>query len=144
MFNDKINMFSEELLFAAALQIQEPLYVEKVEFLKDEGELHMYVDFRKGARFRCSVCGTKGLSIHDTIEKTWRHLNFFQYKAFIHYRTPRTECSEHGVHLVDVPWGGSNSGFTLLLKLSYCTLLNACLFLKLLNLLTSMIQNFGG
>ena len=116
MFNDKINMFSEELLFAAALQIQEPLYVEKVEFLKDEGELHMYVDFRKGARFRCSVCGTEGLSIHDTIEKTWRHLNFFQYKAFIHYRTPRTECSEHGVHLVDVPWGGSNSGFTLLFE----------------------------
>jgi len=29
-------MFSEELLFEAALQIQEPLYVEKVEFLKDE------------------------------------------------------------------------------------------------------------
>ena len=52
MFKDKINMSSEELLFAAPLQIQEPLYVEKVEFLKDEGELHMYVDFRKGARFR--------------------------------------------------------------------------------------------
>lgn len=104
------------MLFAAALQIQEPLYVKKVEFLKDEGELHMHIDFRKGAKFRCPVCGIDGLSIHDTIEKTWRHLNFFQYKAFIHYRTPRTECPKHGTHLVDVPWGGSNSGFTLLFE----------------------------
>lgn len=109
-------MFNQEVLFAAALQIQEPLYVKQVEFLKEEGELHVYIDFRKGSKFKCSICGKDGLPVHDTIEKTWRHLNFFQYKAFIHYRTPRSDCPEHGAHLVEVPWGIAGSGFTLLFE----------------------------
>ena len=27
----------------------------------------------------------------------WRHLNFFQYKAFIHADAPRVSCPRHGV-----------------------------------------------
>ncbi len=109
-------MFNQETLFEAALQIQEPLYIKKVEFLKELGELHIYIDFRKGSKFKCSICGTDGLPVHDTLEKTWRHLNFFQYKAFIHYRTPRSNCPDHGVHLVETPWGTARSGFTLLFE----------------------------
>lgn len=109
-------MFNQESLFAAALQIQEPLYVKQIEFLKEAGELHVYIDFQKGAKFKCSICGKDGLPVHDTIEKTWRHLNFFQYKAFIHYRTPRTNCPDHGAHLVEAPWGTPGSGFTLLFE----------------------------
>lgn len=109
-------MFNHESLFSAALMIQEPLYVTKVEFNKEEGELHIYIDFRKGSKFKCAICGVDNLDVHDTVEKTWRHLNFFQYKAYIHYRTPRSKCPEHGVHLVEVPWGSSGTGFTLLFE----------------------------
>lgn len=109
-------MFNHENLFSAALMIQEPLYVAKVEFDKDEGELHMHIDFRKGSKFKCSICGVEGLPVHDTIEKTWRHLNFFQYKAYIHYRNPRSECPDHGVHLTEAPWGAPGTGFTLLFE----------------------------
>jgi transposase len=109
-------MFNHESLFSAALMIQEPLYVKEVEFNKDKGELHIYVDFRKGSKFKCSICGADGLDVHDTIEKTWRHLNFFQYKAYIHYRNPRSNCPDHGVHLVEAPWGTSGTGFTLLFE----------------------------
>ena len=109
-------MLNNEILFAAALQIQEPLYVKQVEFTKEIGELHIYIDFRKGAKFKCPKCGMDGLPVHDTIEKTWRHLNFFQYKAFLHYRTPRSDCPEHGAHLVETPLGSSGSGFTLLFE----------------------------
>lgn len=97
-------MFNQESLFTAALMIKEPLYVKKVEFDKDIGELHIYIDFRLGSKFECPICGAEGLPVHDTHEKTWRHLNFFQYKVFIHFRNPRSKCPNHGIHLVSTPW----------------------------------------
>ncbi|MDO9592054.1 MAG: ISL3 family transposase [Erysipelotrichaceae bacterium] len=109
-------MLNHEQLFTAALQITEPLYVESVEFKPIEGELHIYLNFRKGAKFQCPICGKDHLSVHDTKEKTWRHLNFFQYKAFIHFRTPRVNCPDHGIHLMSVPWAHPSSGFTLLFE----------------------------
>ena len=47
---------------------------------------------------------------HDTMERTWRHLNFFQYKAFIDASVPRVACPEHGVRTVTVPWTRPGSG----------------------------------
>ena len=37
------------------------------------------------------------------MERTWRHLNFFQYKAFIHASAPRAARPEYGVRTVTVP-----------------------------------------
>jgi len=109
-------MLNHEQLFSAALQINEPLYVKKVDFDLPKGELNIHIDFRKGAKFKCPICGQDHLSVHDTSEKTWRHLNFFQYKAFLHCRTPRVACPQDGVHLASVPWATPGSGFTLLFE----------------------------
>jgi transposase len=46
------------------------------------------------------------------MEKSWRHLDFFQHQAFIHARVPRVECPECGVKAVEVPWARPGSGFT--------------------------------
>jgi len=108
-------MFSNEKLFEIALNLQEPWYVKRIEFDTTAGELHMYIDFRKGSRFPCPVCGQES-KVHDTVEQTWRHLNFFQYKAYVHSRTPRRDCPEDGVHLVNVPWSRHGSDFTLLFE----------------------------
>ncbi len=40
----------------------------------------------------------------------------FQYKAYIHCRTPRTNCPIDGPKLVEVPWARSKCGFTLLFE----------------------------
>lgn len=56
------------------------------------------------------------MSVYDTIDKEWRHLNFFEHECYLHARTPRTDCDECGVHLVDVPWSQTQSGFTLLFE----------------------------
>jgi transposase len=109
-------MLNHEKLFTAALQLQDPLYVENVVFEEVAGELHIYINFHKGGKFKCAECGAENLNVHDTVDKVWRHLNFFQYKAFIHFRTPRTICPEHGVRMVRVPWAAPGSGFTLLFE----------------------------
>ena len=112
----------QEKLFGIALGIEEPIYIEKIEFNKEKGELHIRMDFRRGGKFPCSVCGAGGLAVHDTEDKEWRHLNFFQYKCYLHLRTPRTECPTCGEHLYIPPWGRKNSGFTLLFELLILTL----------------------
>lgn len=100
-------------LFEAALNIQKPWSIEKVEF-KDK-ELHMYLNFERGSKFKCSVCGEE-VPVHDTSKRTWRHLNFFQYEAYIHARMPRTKCKKDGVKTIDVPWAEPNGRFTLLFE----------------------------
>ena len=51
--------------------------------------------------------------MHDTIKMEWRHLNFFQYRAYIRAREPRIKCHEHGIKGVNVPWARKGSGFPL-------------------------------
>jgi len=111
-----------EQLFGIALGVEEPIYIEKIEFDKEQGELHIKMDFRRGGKFPCSECGAIGLDVHDTEEKQWRHLNFFQYKCYLHMRTPRTKCPKCGEHLYIPPWGRRNSGFTLLFEILMLTL----------------------
>jgi transposase len=111
-----------EQLFGVALGVEEPIYIEKIEFDKENGELHIKMDFRRGGKFPCSICGAGGLDVHDTEEKQWRHLNFFQYKCYLHMRTPRTKCPKCGEHLYIPPWGRKNSGFTMLFELLMLTL----------------------
>ena len=108
-----IGFGGHEKLFEIALNIEDPLYIKEINFNKDTGELHLYIDFKKGAKFACKVCGRE-VPVYDTTDKEWRHLNFFQYKAFLHFRTPRTNCPEHGVLLMEPPWAGI-SDFTLLM-----------------------------
>lgn len=103
-----------EKLFEKALKLEEPYYVKEVEFREDR-ELHIHVDFKHGAKFKCSICG-KPMPVHDTKPKVWRHLDFFEYETYLHFRTPRTLCQEHNVHLIDVPWGRPGTGFTLKLE----------------------------
>jgi transposase len=106
----------EKELFRLALGIEEPLFIDGIKFDGNEGELHIHMDFRRGGKFRCSECKAEGLAVHDTVEKVWRHLNFWQYKTYIHLRTPRTKCPECGERLWIPPWGREQSGFTALFE----------------------------
>jgi transposase len=56
------------------------------------------------------------LKVHDTEEKTWRHLDFFQHQAYLTARVPRVRCPEHNVRQVRLPWARERSGFTLLFE----------------------------
>jgi len=59
--------------------------------------------------------------VHDTVAKTWRHLDFFEHQAYLSARVPRVRCAEHGVHLVQVAWARPGSGFTLLFEVAMLT-----------------------
>ena len=103
-------------LFQLALGLTSPWKVMRSEFSVEDGRLDLHVDFPSGSRFVCVECGREGCGVHDTKTETWRHLDFFQHRAFLHARTPRVTCPKCGVHKVAVPWARSGSGFTLLFE----------------------------
>lgn len=103
-------------LFTIALGLSSPWEVQRTEFDADRRVLRLRVDFKAGSRFTCPECGTAACPIHDTVEKEWRHLDFFQHQAFISARVPRVICGSCGVRLVTVPWARPGSNFTLLME----------------------------
>ena len=84
--------------------------------------LDIGIDFKTGGRFPCPDCATADCPTHDTVMKTWRHLDFFQHQAFLSARVPRITCPKCGVRLVNVPWARPGSGFTLLFEALAMTL----------------------
>jgi transposase len=109
-------------LFQLALGLVPPWMVADAKFDADKKRLDIEIDFKTGGRFACPECGKADCPAHDTVKKTWRHLNFFQHQAFLHARVARIDCSKCGVRLVTVPWARPGSGFTLLFDAFVMTL----------------------
>jgi transposase len=89
------------------LHIPEPWYVNRVDFNLEAKRLEVYVKFRKHALFPCSDCGALNQPVKDIAAKdrTWRHLNFFEYPCYIHAELPRTNCDIcNRMMRVNVPW----------------------------------------
>ena len=103
-------------LFQKALGLVWPWRVDHTEFDSKERRLDLHIGFEPGGTFACPECGQEGCKAHDTTEKSWRHLNFFQHESYLHVRTPRVRCDQCGVKLVEVPWARMGSGFTLLFE----------------------------
>lgn len=107
-------------LFTAALGLAEPWQVIDVKFDAEagenvRGELTVRLDFPRGATFPCPSCHEE-CKVYDTVERRWRHLDFFQHSCLLVARCPRVSCREHNVLTVPLPWEGTGRGFTALFE----------------------------
>jgi transposase len=103
-------------IFQMALGLTPPWEVASCAFSPEKKRLDIRLTFPRGGVFVCPECGRTGLKAYDTLEKTWRHLNFFQHEAWLSAKVPRVKCEQCGVRLVTVPWARPGSGFTLLFE----------------------------
>jgi transposase len=102
-------------LFESALGISDPWLVASVEFDEAAKTLTVLIDFKAGSRF--CVAGHGGAHpMHDTVTKTYRHLNFFQHECHLQVRTPRVKLPNGSVRLVEPEFAGRLNGFTLLFE----------------------------
>jgi transposase len=112
-----------EALFTSALGLQKPWVVEDVKLDTAKHRIDFEVGCR-GAKFVCPQCGAVDQAVHDRMHRSWRHLDFFQFEAWLHAEVPRVDCSACGkTSQIPVPWAREGSGFTLLfeaLALSMC------------------------
>lgn len=103
-------------LFTLALNLAgTPWRVVSNGFEGEPSALELRLDFERGSRFPCPECGEL-CPVHDSAERRWRHLNFFQYRCDLVARVPRIRCEKHGVLQPRVPWAREGSGFTLLFE----------------------------
>ncbi|MCF8567426.1 ISL3 family transposase [Alicyclobacillus tolerans] len=115
-------------LFTRTLGITEPWFVEKVDFSHEDRRIDIKINFRESAKFPCPACESKNVEIYDTKERTWRHLDCFQYATYLHARMPRVWCHDctrirgAGVKTVLLDWARPGSHFTLFFESYVLTL----------------------
>jgi transposase len=105
-----------ETLFTQALGLAAPWQVDQVTFLPEAGRIDFQVKFG-ATTHACPACGAGAQPLHDRLERSWRHMDFFQYEAHLHTEVPRVACAACGkVTQIPVPWAREGSRFTLLFE----------------------------
>jgi transposase len=104
-----------EHLFTQALGLSAPWKVIKCDFDPAAKALELVIDFERGARFTDPDTGEL-CAVHDTVQRSWEHLRFFEHRTTIRARVPRMKTPSGAVKTVEVPWAKPNSGFTLLME----------------------------
>ena len=101
-----------EALFTSALGLQAPWVVEDVKL--DTAKRRIDFEIGCGAtRLACPACGAAAQPVHDRLRRSWRHLDFFQFEAWLHCDVPRVACGGCGkTTQLGVPWARPGSGFT--------------------------------
>ncbi len=106
-------------LFERSMGLDDTWEVTETWFEEVEGgadELHIRVARVRGKSVPCPECG-RDCGVYDTRDRTWRHLDIWQFKTYVHCAVPRTDCPEHGVKTVLMPWEvRPNSHFTALFE----------------------------
>ncbi|MDR1405479.1 MAG: ISL3 family transposase [Candidatus Methanoplasma sp.] len=99
------------------LGIREPWKVTEIWHVTEtENEIHIRADVPMGSSVPCPCCG-KMCRVHDRPNgRIWRDLDAWSWKTYIHARIPRSDCPEHGVKQIDIPWARPNSRFTLMME----------------------------
>jgi len=101
-----------EALFTSALGLRPPWVVEDVKLDVPAKRIDFEVSC-SGALLGCPACGAAAQPVHDRLRRKWRHLDFFQFEAWLHADVPRIACASCGkTTQMTVPWARPGSGFT--------------------------------
>ena len=105
-----------EALFTSALGLVAPWAVEGVAL--DTAQRRIDFEVRCSARtLACPKCGAADQRIHDRLRRSWPHLDFFQFEAWLHADVPRVACKGCGkTSQAGVSWAREGSGFTALFE----------------------------
>ncbi|MFP7199341.1 ISL3 family transposase [Lysinibacillus halotolerans] len=127
---------TENELLQMALNLGSEWKVDHVEFNPDDKELHIFISTIKGSKFECPACGHPAPVYDHGRKRIWRHLNFFQYEAYLHARLPRTDCSKcNGSPKTIKPnWARERSGFSVYFEAFVILLMKAMPVKKVANL----------
>jgi transposase len=102
--------------YALLLGIGSPWEVKTVDLNLPDKKVEIVLSWQWGQSAKCPECG-RACSIHDSApERTWRHLDTMQFTTLLRAWTPRSDCPEHGVKTMLMPWAEPHSRFTLLFE----------------------------
>jgi transposase len=106
----------QEALFSQALGLVEPWAVDSVKLDIARSRIDLHLAWRANSA-ACPACGAAQQKVHDQRQRSWRHLDFFQYEAHVHCELPRIACLVcHATTQLPVPWAREGSRFTLMFE----------------------------
>lgn len=101
--------------YAQLLGLQSPWKVTGVDLDVDALRVDIRVVYESESG-QCPECG-KACKVYDqSAERSWRHLDTMQFGTYLHSKSPRIKCGQHGVKTMSLPWAAKHSGFTLLFE----------------------------
>jgi len=103
-------------LYRRILGIEAPWFVDSVELKLESGEIHVYLRHHDMMEWPCPECGAACKLYDHQPERRWRHLDTCQYQTILHAEPPRSECHDHGVKVIKLPWAEPSSRFTALFE----------------------------
>jgi len=104
----------EKELFFKALWLWRPWYIKEVKLDVGKERLDIYLDFEKWSKFKNNDWDL--VWVEQTVNKTWKHLFFWQYPTYLHARIPKLKDNNWKVKMVKLPWAREWSWFTLLFE----------------------------
>ncbi len=99
-------------LYRRILGIETPWRVKSVDLKLDEGEVHVHLAHEPVGEWQCPECGSACKLYDHQPERQWRHLDTCPYQTMLHAEPPRSQCPQHGVKVVKLPWAEPSSRFT--------------------------------
>lgn len=105
------------VLFTQLLNVHSPFRIESVDYRNEEStsgkkSVHVYISVDTAPAHRPGES-----TIKDYENRTWRHLDLFQYPCYIHCALPKYKDKATGkVTTFAAPWAKPRSGFTLLFE----------------------------
>ena len=103
-------------LYRRILGIEAPWYVDSVDLKLEQGEVHVHLVHHDMIDWPCPECGAACKLYDHQSERQWRHLDTCQYQTILHAEPPRSECGQHGIRVVKLPWAEPSSRFTALFE----------------------------
>ena len=97
--------------YGLLLGIGSPWEVKAVELKLADKKVEIEPGWQWGSAAKCPECGRE-CWLHDSApERTWRPLDKLQFETLLRARRPRSECPEHGVKTMTVPWAAPPLSF---------------------------------
>lgn len=124
--------------FSDLLNLTEPFSIDSIEKVEENGKIsHIEIIVQVNPSYRPVSKDGSLSSLHSHYERTWRHLNLFEYPCYIRCNVPRYKYCDGKIRTLEVPWSRKGSGFTLLFEAHLMTLL------KLTHNVRSVAQMLG-
>jgi transposase len=105
----------ELTLYEHILSISAPWFVEHIELDKLTNTVHVYVQYDPDTSLECPCC-SRQVTRYDSRKRSWRHLDTCQLQTIVHCDVPRSDCTEHGALLLEVPWAEKGGRYTLMFE----------------------------
>lgn len=101
--------------YAKLLGLTSPWKVTRVKLNVEKLRVDIFVEYGE-LTGTCPECGAACRVYDRSPGRVWRHLDTMRFGTYLHCEPPRTECTEHGIKTMSMPWAGKHSRFTQLFE----------------------------